>query len=68
MKKLTATQLNRIATYVQIIENTPKSKIPKFLQLPYDLNSLEMIIKDGEYNPSIYSDLLNDIEKWCYGK
>ena len=66
MIKLTPKMGNRLRMYIRIINRlyTKGGDIPNFLQLPQDINSLDMILKDGEYNPSIYSDLLNDIEKW----
>jgi len=66
MIKLTPKMGNRLRMYILNINRlyTKGGDIPNFLQLPYDINSLDMILKDGEYNPSIYSDLLNKIEKW----
>ena len=66
MIKLTPKMGNRLCMYILIIKRLYREggDIPKFLQLPYDIDSLDMILKDGEYNPSIYSSLLNDIEKW----
>ena len=66
MIKLTPKMGNRLRMYILIIKRLYREggDIPKFLQLPYDIDSLDMIKKDGEYNPSIYSDLLNKIEKW----
>ena len=66
MIKLTPKMGNRLRMYIRIINRlyTKGGDIPNFLQLPQDIESLQSIYNDNEYNPSIYSDLLNDIEKW----
>jgi hypothetical protein len=57
MKRLTSKQKQRIEEYLKWFQNQPN------LVEQFDIDSLKMILKDGEYNPSVYSSLLNEWEE-----
>ena len=66
MIKLTPKMGNRLRLYILIIKRLYREggDIPMFIILPEDIDTLQNILNNNEYNPEIYSDLLNKIEKW----
>jgi len=66
MVKLTQRQSERIRDYIRFFKQN-KGELSLIRELSdWDVESLKMILNDNEYNDSLYSNMLNELEKIYY--
>jgi hypothetical protein len=66
MLKLTQRHSERIRDYIKLFKpNKGELSLIRALS-DWDTESLKMILNDNEYNPSLYSNMLNELETIYY--